>query len=142
MKNQNIVNRIDSIIDGLKEIQLSNATVISKLEQIKGEILSIRRERQNTETEQKKVASANTQDAIPDQHRSPDTNRRNTGTTIPTQHTDNKGRPINFGNTVHILNMGLFKGNRGVKARISIRLASGRTSNQKITNLEVIPENV
>ena len=46
-----------------------------------------------------------------------------------------------------MLSTGLFKGNKGVvtkieKARISLRLMSGRSTNRKSTNLEVISSDV
>ena len=78
---------------------------------------------------------------------SPDTIKRNTGATLPLQHTDSTGHEIKVGDTVRILNTGLFRGDRGVvpklgKARISLKLTPGRNTNRKSTNLEVIPSNV
>ena len=78
---------------------------------------------------------------------SPDTIKRNLGATLLPQQTNSTGRKIKVGDTVQILNARLFRGDRGVvtnlgKARISLKLTSGRNTNRKSTNLEVIPSNV
>ena len=60
---------------------------------------------------------------------------------------DSKGIMIEVGDTVQVLNLGLFKGNKGIvtklgKARVSLRLASGKSTNRKSTNLEVVTKAV
>ena len=73
----------------------------------------------------------------------PDTETRNTGIKTWPTHTDCTGRRIAVGDTVHILNTGLFTRNRAVvtklgKARVSLCLTLGRSMNQKGTNIKVI----
>ena len=75
------------------------------------------------------------------------TRSRNTGAAPLTQHTDSKGNAIKVGDTVRVLNLGFFKGNEGIvtklgKARVSLRLASGKSTNRKSTNLEVVTKDV
>ena len=127
----------------MKEIQLSNGTAITKLEENKGETFSREEQSHSTEAEPREGTSTSTSAAASKQHTSPDTKVRNMDTTKTNQHTDRRGRKIEAGDTVHILNTGLFKGNTGTvkklgSARISIKLASGRSTNQKSTNLEII----
>ena len=83
MKNQHILNRIESIIDTLREVQLWNNTAITELEGIKKEILS-REEEEPRET----TNSASAPNAIPTQDTNPDTKAKDTGRTQVTHHTD------------------------------------------------------
>ena len=144
MQNQTI---IDSIIDTLNEMQLSSETVTKELEQIKEEILSSEKKPQTTETKQPEATSANAQKPMYNQRESPDTTKRNTRKTVSPQHTDNRGRRIDIEDEVHVLRSGLFRGKRGVitkldKARVMIRLASGKTTNRKSSNLQIVTKDV
>ena len=120
MKNQDVLNKIESLIDTLKEIQISNNAVITELEGIKRDLLSSREAELRNNTYNAIDPNANAK-----QTASPDTKVRNTGATEVTHHTDRQGRSIEVGDVVHILSTGLFKGNTGTvtkigKARITI----------------------
>ena len=148
MKNQHILNKIESLINKLKEIQLSNNTAITELEEIKGEILPCKGQPHSTEAEPREgTNSTSTPSAVSIQDTNPDTQARNMGMTQFTHHTDRRGRKIEVNEVVCTLSRGLFKGNTGTvmklgKARISIKLASGRTTNRKSTNLEIVTADV
>ena len=91
--------------------------------------------------------SASTFNSQGNKHSSLNTAKRNTGMAPPTEHINSKGNKIKVGDTVRVLSTGLFKGNRVVvtklgRSRISLKLASGRSTNQKSTNLEVITTDV
>ena len=142
-----MLHRIESLIDALKEMQLSNVTAINKLEGIKEDLILNREQTHGTKPEPREVTSANTFGNKSNNQASPDIHKRNTGTTPQAQHTDSKGSKIKVGDTIHVLSTGLFKGNRGVvtklgKARVSLKLASGRNTNHKSTNLEVLQTDV
>ena len=84
MKNQQMLNRIESIIDTLREVQLSNDTAITELEGIKEEILSQEKGEQRDTT-----TSASAPNAIPPkQDTNPDTKVKDTGRTHITHHTN------------------------------------------------------
>ena len=152
MKNQNLAHKIDSLIEALKDIQVTSNTALKELEELK----------QNTSEHKRTQAEVNIEEqggstmALPrENHRSktniikpvvepsPNTNDRNTGARPPPQHTDSTGVEINVRDTVKILSTGLFRGDRGVvtklgKACVSVKLPSWRTKNRKSINLRII----
>ena len=147
MKNRGGIDRINTLIDTLQQIQISSATVLSELHEIKRELALHNRKEQDTKQEPPSDTKAASKEQQRKNDTSPDIESRNTGKRAPSKHIDSKGCGINIGNTVRVLSTGLFSGNTGVvtklgKARVSIRLPLGRTTNRKSTNLEVINTHV
>ena len=140
-----MLDKVNLLIDTLNQIRISNETVIAKLQEIKLD-LTVHRSKMQTDStaaEPREVQNASEVHTKRNPKSSPDTRNRNTGINIPIARVDSRGHTIEVGNTVHVLNAGLFKGNTGivaklVKVRVSIRLQSGRSTNRKSSNLEVI----
>ena len=142
MRNQDILHRIESLINTLKDIQLANNTAINELETIKWEIVTTGEQTGDSSAKPRDIPKANSSREENQEHLRPDTTSRNMGPAPSTQHTDNKGNVIEVGDMVRVLNLGLFKGNKGIvtklgKARVSLRL-----TNRKSTNLEVVTKDV
>ena len=138
-----MLHKIDSLIDTLTEIRISNSTTINELEEIKRDLTAHTKQANSTEAKLREATNASHSNIQRNQHSSPNTTNRNTGTAPPKEDVDSKGNTIEVGDTVQVLSTGLFKGTRGVvmklgKAKVSLRLDSGRSTNRKSTNLEVV----
>ena len=147
MKNCGGIDRINTLINTLQQIQISRAVALFELHEIKSKLALHNRKEQDTKPEPPSDIKSASKERQLENNTSPDTESRNTGKRAPSKHIDSKGRGINIGNTIRVLSTGLFSGNTGVvtklgKARVSIRLPSGRTPNRKSTNLEVINTHV
>ena len=145
MRNREVIVKIDQLIDTLNQIRISNKTAIAELQEIKLDLMTRGNKTQtgSTVAEPREVPNASKVHTGRHQRTSSDTKTRNTGINVPIVHTDSRGNTIEVGDMVRVLNAGLFRGNTGTvtklgKARVSIRLKSGKSTNRKSSNLQII----
>ena len=149
MRNREVIVKIDQPIDTLNQIRISNKTAIAELQEIKLDLTARRSKMQagSTPAEPRGVPNASKVHTGRNQRPSPDTKTRNMGINVPIAHTDSRGNAIEVGDTVRVLSAGLFRGNTGIvtklgEAQVSIPLQSGRSTNYKSSNLQIITINV
>ena len=152
MKNEELLDKVDSIIESLRETQINTDIALEELQELRRDILLNEQAQEELRrdallNEQRKQRDATSNRSAPKALQT--TRQTRTGNTEQDNehHKDRRGRTIEVGDEVNILSTGLFKGNKGTvtklgKARVTVRLPSGRTTTRKSSNLEIIIVNV
>ena len=153
MKNRDNIVRIDHLIETLNQIRISNEEALAELQELRTELLHTTSESSTRNTASKRTQPSADNKAQTEQSRTTSQNNytydrgKYTSNDTPNTHKDNSRNTIEVGDTVRVLNPGLFRDNVGTvtkigKARISIRLKSGKSTNRKSSNLQVVTVHV
>ena len=149
MKNRENIVRIEHLIETLNQIRISSEEALTELQELRTELLYTSRSESSTRNTASKQTQPSAENKAQTEQNSKNIHDRGTYTNNNTAstHKDNSGNTIEIGDTVRVLNPGLFRDNVGTvtkigKARISIRLKSGKSTNRKSSNLQVVTVHV